>query len=724
MIPPPTKPPEPPDVGLPKRYATRKGSEVTNSVGKVLEKAGVEWVIGKLNIFPNPMGLSLTRYFDRDPENLIFVITLVGLTQIHFTRKLTATCVYTSPSRVKNVSNQLLPTFQISNQSISNSVVRHSSQRESSHPLDWILNCEVQSQPSILINAICVLGFNGLTPPYLFPTLFDESTKDWSKFHLQLMLQQFHHAYTKHFYFTTRTSHGTSYFNFLSSSIGHASRSGKIGLIEEKLQNLEIPILLGGHSIGSVLSMEMIKKSPEKLKHCVKLYPFLAFNSHSATQLVINANVVIKSQIVIVSFSYLVTSPGLLPSEALSLVIMESGSANAVEVAYCSLPQYHARSGVFYMAISEFQRISKIPEWITMREREDAQFLSSCVKNMLTHVLTLLDITSYGCSWFLKGNFNFLSIVMRCMNEYSAAANMGVDLKLSFSYAAKITKELWMSCIKGIGIAGTVLTEFLILSYSRTDTYCSCDSLMSMRKLFEGLQVVDIVWYWKKEVTSGLSALFIGIFAADDDSAKGIVMLVENAENVALTILNAANEPDCLLAKKVTDDEIFFYLLVVESNCSMPSNNVYRWSGIEEMLPYTTMWNSLVNEFAQQGMCVEVLKYFRNMRFLVHICSRLFMSWFIACADLLVLPNGKEVNGCSLRSLVDRNHLFSPALIEMLRQFWNTVMGTLRRMNPMALTICNYCWSDLLVFHGLLNFVFDRGKVMWKQLSTLRTRLF
>jgi hypothetical protein len=30
---------------------------------------------------------------------------------------------------------------------------------------------------------------------------------------------------------------------------------------------------------------------------------------------------------------------------------------------------------------------------------------------------------------------------------------------------------------------------------------------------------------------------------------------------------------------------------------------------------------------------------------------------------------------------------------------------------PMAPTICIYCWSDLLILHGLLNFVFDRGKV-------------
>jgi hypothetical protein len=221
---------------------------------------------------------------------------------------------------------------------------------------------------------------------------------------------------------------------------------------------------------------------------------------------------------------------------------------------------------------------------------------------------------------------------------------------------------------------------------------------------------------------SGLSVLKHSVLDiegyATDDSVKEI------AENAALTILDSANELDCLLAKDVTNDEILFLQLVFESNGNTPPNDVYRWSGIEEMLPNTTMWISLIKEFAQQGMCVEVLKYFGNMRFLVHICARVFMSWFIACADPSVLPNGKEVNGCSLRSLVDRNHLFSPALIEMLRNFWNTVMGSLRRLNHMALTICNYSWSDILIFHGLLNFVFDRGKVMWKQISTLRTRLF
>ncbi|CAJ2655860.1 unnamed protein product [Trifolium pratense] len=43
---------------------------------------------------------------------------------------------------------------------------------------------------------------------------------------------------------------------------------------------------------------------------------------------------------------------------------------------------------------------------------------------------------------------------------------------------------------------------------------------------------------------------------------------------------------------------------------------------------------------------------------------------------------------------------------------------------PMAATMCDYCWNGLLIFHGLFIFVFDRGKVGWMQISTLRTRLF
>jgi hypothetical protein len=120
----------------------------------------------------------------------------------------------------------------------------------------------------------------------------------------------------------------------------------------------------------------------------------------------------------------------------MSFIIAESGSANAVQVAYCPLPQYHVRPSVFYMAIFEFKRLSKTPKWTTMREKEDARILPPCVKikNRLTEVLTLLDFTSHGGSWFFMGNFNSLSFVMGYMADHYAAANQGVALKISFSY--------------------------------------------------------------------------------------------------------------------------------------------------------------------------------------------------------------------------------------------------------------------------------------------------
>jgi hypothetical protein len=148
-----------------------------------------------------------------------------------------------------------------------------------------------------------------------------------------------------------------------------------------------------------------------------------------------------------------------------------------------------------------------------------------------------------------------------------------------------------------------------------------------------------------------------------------------------------------------------------------PSIWVQLMSGLS-VLKHSTLD---IGGYAQQGMCVEVLKYFRSMRFLVHICSRIFMSWFIACVNQLVWPNGKEMSGCSLRYLVERNHLLSTALIELLSQFLNNVRGTLEEKKPgfafgmmslytiilnipwnlgelnfsMAPTICIYCWSDL-----------------------------
>jgi len=57
--------------------------------------------------------------------------------------------------------------------------------------------------------------------------------------------------------------------------------------------------------------------------------------------------------------------------------------------------------------------------------------------------------------------------------------------------------------------------------------------------------------------------------------------------------------------------------------------------------------------------------------------------------------------------------------LPMTKATWTSTMGELN--TPMTATKCDYCWSDLLIFYGLINFVFDRGKF---PSSDLRTSLF
>ncbi|TKY61939.1 Lipid droplet-associated hydrolase [Spatholobus suberectus] len=146
----------------------------------------------------------------------------------------------------------------------------------------------------------------------------------------------------------------------------------KIDFIREELQNIEIPILLIGHSIGSYISIEMFKKSPEKVKYCIGLYPFFTLNPHSTTQLVIGK--IAKSQVLAAALSYLIASLGLLPVQALRFIVRKSlgksWSANAVEAACSHLSQYHTMRNVLYMAMTEFRKLSEAPDWTFMRERK------------------------------------------------------------------------------------------------------------------------------------------------------------------------------------------------------------------------------------------------------------------------------------------------------------------------------------------------------------------
>ncbi|KEH24203.1 alpha/beta hydrolase family protein [Medicago truncatula] len=147
----------------------------------------------------------------------------------------------------------------------------------------------------------------------------------------------------------------------------------KIDFIKEELQNIEIPIILVGHSIGSYISIEMFKKTLEKVNYCVGLYPFLTLNPHSTTQLIIAK--IAQYQFVAAALSYLTASLGFLPVKALRFIVGKSlgksWSANAVEAACSHLSQYHTMRNVLYMAMSEFKKLAEAPDWTFLRERKD-----------------------------------------------------------------------------------------------------------------------------------------------------------------------------------------------------------------------------------------------------------------------------------------------------------------------------------------------------------------
>jgi hypothetical protein len=56
------------------------------------------------------------------------------------------------------------------------------------------------------------------------------------------------------------------------------------------------------------------------------------------------------------------------------------------------------------------------------------------------------------------------------------------------------------------------------------------------------------------------------------------------------------------------------------------------------------------------------------------------MILFIACVEPPVLSNGKEMNRHVVRSLIDTNDWLGTNFVEILVQFWDTMMGSLEVM--------------------------------------------
>ncbi|CAA7016127.1 unnamed protein product [Microthlaspi erraticum] len=146
----------------------------------------------------------------------------------------------------------------------------------------------------------------------------------------------------------------------------------KVDFIRRELEGVKVPIVLVGHSIGSYISLEMLKKCSEKVVYCIGLYPFLTLNQQSTKQSVIGK--LAASSVLSASASFLIASLRLLPLWAARRLVSSSIGAGwsdtAVQATCTHLRQYHTMRNVLYMAMTEFRELAAEPDWDFMRENQ------------------------------------------------------------------------------------------------------------------------------------------------------------------------------------------------------------------------------------------------------------------------------------------------------------------------------------------------------------------
>ncbi|WOH01444.1 hypothetical protein DCAR_0520828 [Daucus carota subsp. sativus] len=79
---------------------------------------------------------------------------------------------------------------------------------------------------------------------------------------------------------------------------------------------------------------------------------------------------------------------------------------------------------------------------------EASSSLPSCIEDIAANGLTALSFAFSGCIMVFEGQSSFLGGVMESSDElYAAAASLGMDLQLFFSYSSEMTDEIILSCI-------------------------------------------------------------------------------------------------------------------------------------------------------------------------------------------------------------------------------------------------------------------------------------
>jgi hypothetical protein len=166
-----------------------------------------------------------------------------------------------------------------------------------------------------------------------------------------------------------------------------------------------------------------------------------------------------------------------------------------------------------------------------------------------------------------------------------------------------------------------------------------------------------------------------------------------------------------------------------------------QWMEVEEM-PYSTILNSMINEFESQRMCVEIFKCFKNMSLLVPLCLRYFVDRNDLCASVLVglfmqiehvpgthyfsaqffaklddLASWKELMESESTGMILLHSL-------MVNKHWDSGESNI----PIGVSVHECCGRHFPRLYSQLKFVFDRGKtwiirikVRYQKLDTSQT---
>ncbi|CAJ2664714.1 unnamed protein product [Trifolium pratense] len=316
---------------------------------------------------------------------------------------------------------------------------------------------------------------------------------------------------------------------------------------------------------------------------------------------------------------------------------------------------------------------------------------------------------------------------------------------------------------------------FMMLLQCLIGMYYNCDSLIGVRKLFEWLNVIGTI-SWNSLISNnyvGCENVFIVLkqisahkffeLSSHTDSRvplnccgksyvpptnlsigletiyyslelinkvminciKQIIKLTSLnrllgiEENAALTIWDDTNDFDCLLAKDVTDD-IYFPLLIIETNCNMAPYDVYRWSEKEEINQgvlctlyahglWYVVWPSKhtvegLNEQWGVNVCFEELFDLTIVKIMSLSSSLGIIQWDPRKPNIPMLVSTHECGWKSFPSLYSLQNFFYD------RGKLCEILFDARNHKLLETTVC------VLSSYNLLNLVYDRGKIMLKSI--------